>query len=258
MQNPGRSQTKGLRLELFHVQTNTSFELPPIPVIRIGKPKDRILPDINIASLPNADYVSRLHAEIHVEEGNYHIVDMGSANGTYLNNIRIEPKKRYPLNPGDKIDLGYGSRVTFLFLNQQPVAHQSDTLLNNPPTVIQIELVANTQQFPMNRLSKFLGLALIAVGIVILAANTQIGIMVRLPGIILCIAGVVLPMWRPTYRNLGWALLATGIAIIIFTGHAFASVSLLIILISCALLVAGYQLFSTGKLWNLSLWSRDW
>ena len=258
MQNSSKPQNKRLSLELFHVQTNTSFELPQNPVIRIGKPKEQILPEINVATLPNSDYVSRLHAEIHLEDSNYYIVDVGSANGTYLNNIRLEAKKRYPLNLGDKIDLGYGNRVTFLFLNQQPIVHQSDTILNNPPTVIQIELVATRQPSPMDRVIKLVGLGLMAVGIVILAANTQIGIVVRIPGVILCIAGVLLPIWRPMYIKFGWVLVALGIAVMLFTGHAFASVSLLVILISCALLLAGYQLFMTGRLWNFSLKSRNY
>lgn len=131
MQNPHQLQTTGTSLELFHVQTNTSFELPPnFTVIRVGKPKDQFIPDINVANLPSSDFVSRLHAEIQVKQNTYYLVDLGSSNGTYLNNIKLEPTKCYPLKLGDKIDLGHGSRVTFLFLRKEIVIPESDTILS--------------------------------------------------------------------------------------------------------------------------------
>ena len=254
MQNPRKLETTGLSLELFHVQTNTSFDLPlNFSVIRIGKPKDEYIPDINVSYLPNADFVSRNHADIQVAESTYYLVDLGSANGTFLNNIRLEPRKRYPLNLRDQIDLSNGSKVTFIFLQKQNVVFQADTMLNNPSTVIQIEFVGNTEPTPIERFIKLVGLVLMIAGILILTANTQIGIFVRIPGVLLCIAGIVVFIWRYKYRNLGWFLIALGITVMLFTGNAFASVSLLAILTSCALLVAGYKLFTTGKIFNYSL-----
>ncbi|MGH8000239.1 MAG: FHA domain-containing protein [Brasilonema sp.] len=255
MQNPGKSQTTGLSLELFHVQTDTPLELPPnFTVIRIGKPKDKIIPDINVAGLPDATFVSRLHAEIQVEKNTYYVVDMGSVNGTYLNNIKLDPNKRYPLKFGDKIDLGHGGKVTFIFLQKQEIVTQSEnTILNNPPTVIQIELVANTKPSTMERFTKFMGLVLMIAGILILTLNTQISTSVRIPGVLLCVAGVIVLTWRRTYRNVAWFLMALGITIMFFTSNAFVPVSLFAILASCALLVAGCQLFTTGKILNYGL-----
>ncbi|ARV58772.1 phosphopeptide-binding protein [Nostocales cyanobacterium HT-58-2] len=261
MQNPGKPQTTGLNLELFHVQSDTSFELPQnFSMIRIGKPKDKIMPDINVSGLPNADFVSRLHAEIHVEKNTYYLLDMGSANGTYLNNIKLAPTKRYPLNFGDKIDLGHGGRVTFIFLHKQDelVSQSDNTVLNNPPTVIQIELTANAKPSPMERLSKLVGLGLMVAGVLILAANTHISLSVRIPGVVLCIAGVGILTWRRAYHNLGWFLIALGITVMLFTANAFALLSLVALLLSCSLLVAGYQLFTTGKIFNYSLRSRNY
>ncbi|MDF5717538.1 MAG: FHA domain-containing protein [Rhizonema sp. NSF051] len=154
MQNTGESQKTRGNLELFHVQTKTSIELPlNVAVIRIGKPKDKFIPEVNVSNFPNANFVSRLHAEILLEESCYYIVDLGSANGTYVNNMRLEPKKRHPLNLGDQIDLTNGSKVTFLFLEKEIVVYESDTILNYPPTVLQIELVANMEQTPQERFS---------------------------------------------------------------------------------------------------------
>ncbi|MGI2904122.1 FHA domain-containing protein [Tolypothrix sp. VBCCA 56010] len=157
MQNSGRLPIMGLGLELFHVQTDTSFALlPNLTTIRIGKPKSHFLGDINVSDLPNANFVSRNHAEIQIEKNIYYIVDVGSSNGTFLNNIRLEPKNRYPLNLGDKIDLGPGSKVTFLFLSKQKVAPEPPTSLNNPSTVIQLEFGETSAQATLKEsLSKF-------------------------------------------------------------------------------------------------------
>ncbi len=157
MQNSNRLPTIGLGLELFHVQTDTSFTLlPTLTIIRIGKPKNQFLGDINVSDLPNVNFVSRLHAEIQIEKNIYYLVDVGSSNGTFLNNIRLEEKTRYRLNLGDKIDLGSGSKVTFLFLNKQKVAPEPPTSLNNPSTVIQMEFLdTNTKPSFINGLGKF-------------------------------------------------------------------------------------------------------
>lgn len=257
MQNPGKSQTTGLSLELFHVQTDTPLELPQnFSVIRIGKPKDQTMPDINVANLPNANFASRLHAEIHFEKNTYYIVDVGSVNGTYLNNIKLEPTQRHPLKFGDKIDLGHGSKITFLFLQkqEQELATQSDnTMLNHAPTVIQVELVPNTSQSRMEIFTKLIGLILMIAGIVILALNTQIAVSVRIPGVLSCAVGVVVLICRHAFRHIAWFLMALGITIMFFNGNAFVPASLLAILASCALLVVGCQLFTTGKFLNFRL-----
>lgn len=103
--------------KLFHVQTNTYINLPlDRSEIHIGKPNGHIPPDIDVASLPNADVVSRVHAQISVEEGRYFFIkDLGSANGTYLNGTLLTPQTRRQLKLKDKIDLGKENKVTFVF-----------------------------------------------------------------------------------------------------------------------------------------------
>ncbi len=103
-------------VQLLHVQTNTFFELPSnLQVIHMGKPNDRIPPDIDIAPLPSAEVVSRIHADIYVDEGQFFVEDAGSANGTYINGTPLMPGHRHRLRPGDRISLGKGDLVTFLF-----------------------------------------------------------------------------------------------------------------------------------------------
>src|SRR5271157_2363574 len=47
--------------------------------------------------------VSRRHAELRQEEESYRIVDLGSANGTYVNG---QPIDQAPLHSGDRLQLG--------------------------------------------------------------------------------------------------------------------------------------------------------
>jgi len=50
--------------------------------------------------------VSRLHAKILYINGCFYIKDMGSVNGTWLNNFRLEPHQAVPIDRGDHIRLG--------------------------------------------------------------------------------------------------------------------------------------------------------
>ncbi len=102
--------------KLLHIQTNATAELPQgLTVIHIGKPNDRIPPDIDVSGFPNSEVVSRIHADIRLEGDSYYIEDVGSSNGTYINNLPLALGNRHRLRPGDRIGLGKGDKVTFLF-----------------------------------------------------------------------------------------------------------------------------------------------
>ncbi|MDJ0574504.1 MAG: FHA domain-containing protein [Xenococcaceae cyanobacterium MO_234.B1] len=101
---------------LFHVQTSTTVEIPQdLDVIHIGKSNSQIPPDIDISGFPNSEIVSRIHADIRVEGDTYFIEDVGSSNGTYINHIPLLRGNRYRLRTGDRISLGKGDLVTFIF-----------------------------------------------------------------------------------------------------------------------------------------------
>ena len=111
-----RTQLQQHTARLLHVQTNSSVELPQqLSVVHIGKPNDRIPPDIDVSGFPNSEIVSRIHADIRVEGDAYFIEDVGSSNGTYINNLPLSMGNRHRLRPGDRIALGKGDKVTFLF-----------------------------------------------------------------------------------------------------------------------------------------------
>jgi pSer/pThr/pTyr-binding forkhead associated (FHA) protein len=102
--------------QLLHLQTNTILEiLPHLAVIHVGKPNETIAPDIDVSSFPCAEVVSRIHANIQVEDNNYYIEDAGSANGTYINHNVLAKGNRHLLRDGDRIGLGKGDLVTFIF-----------------------------------------------------------------------------------------------------------------------------------------------
>lgn len=102
--------------KLLHVQTQTSIELPNhLSVVHIGKPNEQIPPDIDVSGFPNSEVVSRVHADIRVEGDTYYLEDVGSSNGTYVNHTPLPQGNRHCLRPGDRVSLGKGDLVTFIF-----------------------------------------------------------------------------------------------------------------------------------------------
>ncbi len=111
-----KTQLQQQTCRFLHVQTNTLIELPPnILVIHMGKPNDQIPPDIDVSGFPNSEIVSRVHADVRVEGDAFYIEDVGSANGTYVNHTPLLRGNRHRLRAGDRVSLGKGDLVTFLF-----------------------------------------------------------------------------------------------------------------------------------------------
>lgn len=101
---------------LCHLQTQTRIDLPlGKSVIHIGKPNDRIPPDIDVAGFQHSEIVSRIHADIRIEGDFYYVEDIGSSNGTYVNGTSLGVGSRYRLRSGDRISLGKGEKITFQF-----------------------------------------------------------------------------------------------------------------------------------------------
>jgi hypothetical protein len=66
-----------------------------------------IMPDVDLSSFKAYDNgVSRLHAVIRRNDGGVMVMDLGSANGTYINGVRITPNIEQPLHHGDVMALG--------------------------------------------------------------------------------------------------------------------------------------------------------
>ena len=50
--------------------------------------------------------VSRLHANVKIKEDDILLEDLGSSNGTRINNSKLDAHKDYPIQHGDVIALG--------------------------------------------------------------------------------------------------------------------------------------------------------
>ncbi|AKG20213.1 FHA domain-containing protein [Calothrix sp. 336/3] len=113
---PSSTRLQQITARLVHVQTDRQIELPQnLSVVHIGKPNDRIPPDVDVSGFPSSEIVSRIHADIRIEGDAHYIEDVGSSNGTYINNLPLLPGNRHRLRTGDRISLGKGDMVTFLF-----------------------------------------------------------------------------------------------------------------------------------------------
>jgi pSer/pThr/pTyr-binding forkhead associated (FHA) protein len=66
-----------------------------------------IFPDVDLDQDDPEAKVSRRHARIIHQNGQYVIEDLGSTNGTFINRgRRLLPGNRHPLNNGDEIIVG--------------------------------------------------------------------------------------------------------------------------------------------------------
>lgn len=102
--------------KLVHLRSDSPIDLPTqFTVLHIGKPNDRVPPDIDVSGYADAEVVSRVHADIRQEGDAYFLEDVGSANGTYVNNQPLLRGNRHRLRSGDRISLGKGDLVSFSF-----------------------------------------------------------------------------------------------------------------------------------------------
>ncbi len=58
-------------------------------------------------------HISRMHAQIIQENGQYYVIDLSSTNGTWLNETKLDPNMKYPLCSTDTITLAK-DKYTFL------------------------------------------------------------------------------------------------------------------------------------------------
>ncbi len=66
-----------------------------------------VMPDIDLSDFHAYSYgVSRLHAVLKRSADHVQVMDLGSANGTYLNGKRVPPHAEQPVQHGDVISLG--------------------------------------------------------------------------------------------------------------------------------------------------------
>lgn len=90
---------------------SVSFQLeePLVEGYVIGRADEalRYMPDIDLSDYDSRDRgVSRRHAALVNFEGKPHLIDLFSANGTYLNGRRLTPDQPYALQQQNEVRLG--------------------------------------------------------------------------------------------------------------------------------------------------------
>lgn len=85
----------------FPLQGKTEF------LIGREDPVSNIFPDIDLTPHNGEDYgVSRMHAKIYVEDGQYTLEDLNSTNSTYINRQKLAAKTPTPIKDGDEVRFG--------------------------------------------------------------------------------------------------------------------------------------------------------
>lgn len=108
-QSPAVEERRATRDSLRSMVTGVEFILEPGREYMIGRGdparglKTEICLDEPIALQQG---VSRLHAKIVFEAGDFYIIDLNSTNATYINGQKIRPQQAYSLRNGDIIELG--------------------------------------------------------------------------------------------------------------------------------------------------------
>lgn len=70
-------------------------------------PTEAIIPDIDLGPFKAHDQgVSRIHAEIRLDDDAIRLIDLESANGTLVNGKRLQPQEPVTIRHGDIIQLG--------------------------------------------------------------------------------------------------------------------------------------------------------
>ena len=114
------------------------FEKFPVVLGREDK-NEIVLPDIR-------KVISRAHAKMIESDGLIQLVDLGSANFTYLNEDKILPSEQYALKSGDKIRIGeYEMNVEFVFERDTRTFDDQKTMIFASP--FADEIASFTEEF---------------------------------------------------------------------------------------------------------------
>ena len=96
----GKTPPEGgvMKLIAMNAPTRVEFQITK-PEYMIGKK------DINDGIVSFNKMVSRIHCKITQNDKQYSICDLNSANGTYLNGLKLQPNQAFPLENGDIVRL---------------------------------------------------------------------------------------------------------------------------------------------------------
>lgn len=69
-------------------------------------PSRNIYPDLDLTYMDPRAYISRRHAQVARQDNQYVLIDLGSENGTFVNERRVRPNTPYVLHNGDMVRVG--------------------------------------------------------------------------------------------------------------------------------------------------------
>jgi CRP-like cAMP-binding protein len=99
-----------LKVRIIEIETGRVFPLADQRETYVGRidPVTGIHPDIDLTPVDTKRTISRRHAHFRREEGGAFslIEDVGTMNGTFVNNVRLTAGRPYPVNPGDTLVFG--------------------------------------------------------------------------------------------------------------------------------------------------------
>lgn len=101
------------------------FALPPQGSVILGRNSASVPPDAYLLPLDDLDAqnhgVSRQHCRLDRHASELTVTDLGSTNGTYLNERRLEQHRPYPVVHGDRLILGsLHLAIFFVQSSEQP------------------------------------------------------------------------------------------------------------------------------------------
>jgi len=76
-------------------------------------------------------YISGVHARLIANEDRLEVTDLGSTNGTFVNDARLDPEQPWKLASGDRLRLG---QTTFLVVNNKPALTEGQADEQKEPT----------------------------------------------------------------------------------------------------------------------------
>ncbi len=100
------------RARLLITDRNVTVDVPPRPEVILGRTHRNTVADVDLGPHGAADTgVSRHHARLLQQDGQWHLDDLGSLNGTFVNDARLRQGQPVPLKNGDLIRCSHMSLV---------------------------------------------------------------------------------------------------------------------------------------------------
>ncbi len=142
-------------VRLLHRPTSVFYDLPLLSSpISIGKRSDSFVPDLDFRDLPEAEFISRNHAQISFSPQKFYIEDLDSKNGTMLNGVPLPPAQPQTLAFGDHICFGGSEAFEFIFIKDQPINLEHLRMISGNDRAFELELLTSYKDSVTNLLNE--------------------------------------------------------------------------------------------------------